>query len=102
MEAALLEGMTMQARLGKCAGKAFKKEAWTVVLPQIQVYIDQTDENGISARHDTGQGLREAHRLPSSLYMEWRLPKEASGFGWKDQTMPTAPDNVWRSSLHLN
>ena len=46
MEAALLEGMTMQARLGKCAENALKKEAWTVVLSRIQVCIDQTDENG--------------------------------------------------------
>jgi hypothetical protein len=46
MEAVLLEGMTMQARLGKCAENAFKREVWTAVLSRIQVCIDQTDENG--------------------------------------------------------
>jgi hypothetical protein len=51
----------------------------------------------ISARHDTDQGLREAHRLQGSLYVEWRLLKEASGFGWDNQGIPTVPDNVWRT-----
>jgi hypothetical protein len=53
----------MQARLGKCAENAFKKEAWTVVLPQIQVCIDQTDENGSLRVMTQAKGLREAHPL---------------------------------------
>ena len=36
------------------------------------------------------------------LYVKWRLLKEASGFEWNDQEMPTAPDDVWHTYLRVS
>jgi hypothetical protein len=101
MVAALLEGMTAQVRLGKRAENAFKKEAWTAVVPQIQACINQTDENGSLRVMTQGKASAKLSDF-KGLYVEWRLLKEASGFGWNDQGMPTAPDDVWHTYLRVS
>src|SRR5438045_8256108 len=101
MEEALLDGLCKQVRQGKRADSGFKKEAWMAVLPSIQALVTQKDDKGNLCQLTQTQASNKTLEF-KTLYIEWQLLCEATGFGWdEDAGIPTAPDNVWSHYLKV-